>query len=96
MSSTTATHERSLSELADDLCDALDHVESVAAIPLGGYVELPTLSSKVDRIATAIADIEFEVPDEFCELLDVDLTGMRSELRRLATVLMDASKRGRR
>lgn len=91
----TATHDsdvRSLRAIADDLTIALDDVERAAAIPLGGYVELPTLASKVDRIAVAIADIEFQVPDQFCELLDIDLTAIRSDCRRLATSLMDASK----
>lgn len=83
---------RTLHAIADDLTVALDDVERAAAIPLGGFVELPTLASKVDRIAVAIADIEFEVPDEFCEEIDLDLTALRGDFRRLAACLMDASK----
>ena len=93
---TTATEQtRSCRDIADDLNDALDRCERVA-IPLGGFVELPALASKLDRIAASIADIEFTVPDQFCEQLDLDLTQVRSDFRRLASTLMNAANSGTR
>lgn len=87
---TTTGDDRTLRDIAAELGEALDHVERITGLPLG-YLELPAVASKLDRIASSIAEIEFAVPDEYAGRLDMDLHQIRSDFRRLAATLMDAA-----